>query len=95
MLLFETGLPTRYYIPRDDVRTDLLTPTDHRTGCPYKGWASYWTAHINGTDYENIVWSYPDPFRHDNIEDLMCFYNEKVDTYIDGELEEKPKTPFV
>ena len=59
--LFETGLPTRYYIPKTDVRMDLLTPTDLATACPYKGTARYWNVTIEGNVHENIVWGYRAP----------------------------------
>ncbi len=61
VLLEETGLPTRYYLPRDDVRTDLLKPTDSATTCPFKGQASYWSAEVGGEVYEDVVWSYEAP----------------------------------
>ncbi len=94
-LLFETGLPTRYYLAKTDVRMDLLTPTDHRTECPYKGVAEYWSATVNGTVYENLVWSYPFPSLESvKIAGLVAFYNEKTDIYVDGELEERPRTAF-
>src|SRR5437764_931082 len=60
-LLFETTHPTRYYIPPEDVRLDLLSATDTHTRCPYKGEASYWTAQVGGRELKDIVWSYPDP----------------------------------
>ena len=59
--LFETGLPTRYYIPKTDVRMDLLTPTDLATACPYKGTARYWSATIDDETSDNIVWGYDAP----------------------------------
>lgn len=94
-LLFETGLPTRYYIPKVDVRMELLTPTKTHTVCPYKGTASYWSVSVGGKAYEDIVWGYPTPIVEcPKIENLLCFYNEKVDVWVDGELEERPKTPF-
>jgi uncharacterized protein (DUF427 family) len=87
-LLFETGLPVRYYMPREDVNMAYLEPTDHVTRCPYKGTASdYWTVRAGETEIENGVWSYPDPMREE-IAGLLCFYNEKVDLYVDGELQE-------
>src|SRR5262249_46773001 len=60
-LLFGTTHPTRYYIPREDVRLDLLTATDKHTRCPYKGEASYWTAKVGDRELPDIVWSYLDP----------------------------------
>ena len=56
-VLFETGLPPRWYFPREDVRMDLLNASDTRTGCAYKGFASYWSV----GDEDDLVWSYPDP----------------------------------
>jgi uncharacterized protein (DUF427 family) len=95
-LLFETGLPTRYYIPKLDVRLDLLTPTKTTTRCPYKGNASYWTVNVNGKEFTDIVWGYPAPIPDcSKIENLLCFYDEKVDAvYVDGELQAKPTTPW-
>lgn len=94
-LLFETGLPTRYYIPKTDIRMDLLTPTETVTSCPYKGDASYWTLNLGGETYKDIVWSYKHPVHESaKIAGLLSFYNEKVDVYVDGELLDRPKTPF-
>ncbi len=94
--LFETRLPVRYYIPREDVRMDLLAPTDSATRCPYKGEAVYWSAAIGGRSHEDIVWSYPDPIPEcPKIRDLMCFYNENVDAiFVDGVEVGKPKTKW-
>jgi uncharacterized protein (DUF427 family) len=92
-LLFETGLPTRYYIAREDVRTDLLEPTELSTRCPYKGIASYWSIRVGEHVAENGVWSYPDPIPEcAKIKDRLCFYNERVDLYVDGELQARPRT---
>jgi uncharacterized protein (DUF427 family) len=95
-LLFETHLPTRYYIPRMDVRMDLLTPTDTHTRCPYKGVASYWTARVGGQEFKDVVWSYQVPIPEcPKIEQLMCFFNERIDAiYVDGEAEQKPVTKW-
>lgn len=94
-LLFETGLPTRYYLPAADVRMDLLEPSDHQTACPYKGQASYYNVVLADEVYSNYVWYYPDPVpEQSKIEGLLCFYNEKVDLSVDGELQERPETPF-
>jgi uncharacterized protein (DUF427 family) len=92
-LLFETGLPTRYYIPKIDVRMDLLEPTDSITACPYKGRASYWSVRAGERLLEDLVWVYPAPIPEcPKIENLLSFYNEKVDIYVDGELQPRPKT---
>jgi uncharacterized protein (DUF427 family) len=94
-LLFETSLPTRYYIPREDVRMDLLDPSNLRTHCPYKGIASYWSVRIGDHVAKNDVWSYPEPIREcPKIKDLLCFFNERVDLYVDGELQARPQTPW-
>jgi uncharacterized protein (DUF427 family) len=95
VLLFETGLPTRYYIPKLDVRMDLLEPTDTVTHCPYKGDANYWTLRVGEKTYKDFVWVYRKPIPEiPKIENLVCFYNEKVDLYVDGELRERPISPF-
>ena len=92
-LLFETGLPTRYYVPREDVRMDLLEPTELTTRCPYKGMASYWSVRVGDYVAENGVWSYSDPIPEcAKIKDRLCFYNERVDLYVDGELQSRPQT---
>ncbi len=95
-LLFETGLPTRYYIPKLDVRMDLLTPTETTTRCPYKGKASYWSVKAGNMEVKDIAWSYPAPIPEcPKIENLVCFFNERVDAiYADGERQPVPKTPW-
>jgi uncharacterized protein (DUF427 family) len=95
MLLFETGLPTRYYIPKLDVRMDLLKPSEYVTRCPYKGEAHHWSALVGDKLVKDIVWSYPAPIPEcPKIENLMCFYNEHVDLYVNGVLQDRPITPF-
>jgi uncharacterized protein (DUF427 family) len=94
-ILFETGLPPRYYVPLGDVRMDLLRPSPTVTHCPYKGAASYWTVDTGQGGHEDLVWIYRAPLpESQKIAGLACFYNEKVDMYLDGELQAKPKTPF-
>lgn len=94
-LLFETGLPVRYYLPRADVRMDLLEPSPAATECPYKGTAQYWHAVIDRTHHEDVVWSYPFPtLESAKIAGLLCFYDERVDVFVDGERQARPKTPF-
>ena len=63
LLLHETRLPQVYYFPRKDVRMDLLQRTDHRTHCPFKGNASYWTMAVGNQVAENAVWSYENPLQ--------------------------------
>ena len=95
ILLFETGLPTRYYIPKVEARMDLLEPTESVTLCPYKGVARYWSARVGDKLVKDIVWSYPAPIPEcPKIEDLLSFYNERVDIYVDGELQPRPRTQW-
>jgi uncharacterized protein (DUF427 family) len=83
MLLDETGLPRRYYLPRDDVRTDLLRPTTFHTTCPFKGEASYWTLELDGNVYDGLVWSYEEPIAGaEDITGLMSFYNDRVELLV-------------
>jgi uncharacterized protein (DUF427 family) len=85
-LLFETGLPVRYYVPKVDVRVDLLEPTESHTACPYKGVASYWSAVIGGNRHDDIVWSYPHPLpESQRIGGLLSFYNDRVTIELDGQ----------
>jgi uncharacterized protein (DUF427 family) len=94
-LLFETSLPTRYYIPKPDVRMELLEPTETSTQCPYKGRAVYWTVRAGDQTFKDVVWGYPFPIPEcPKIQNLVSFYNEKVDIYVDGELQERPTTPW-
>jgi uncharacterized protein (DUF427 family) len=74
MLLVETGLPVRAYVPRSDVRTDLLADSATRTGCPYKGFATYSTVRLPGGDVEDVAWRYDEPF-HDAepVRGMFCF----------------------
>jgi uncharacterized protein (DUF427 family) len=93
--LYETGLPTRYYMPKTDVRMQLLSPTDTETACPYKGIARYWSATVDGETHDDIVWGYDSPLpESQKITGMVAFYNEKVDVYIEEVLQEKPKTKF-
>jgi uncharacterized protein (DUF427 family) len=95
ILLFETGLPTRYYIPKVDVRMDLLEPSESVTRCPYKGVARYWSARVGDKLVKDIVWSYPAPIPEcPKIENLLSFYNKHIDLYVDGVPQDRPITPF-
>ncbi len=94
-ILFETGLPPRYYLPLTDVRMDLLLPSATETHCPYKGTAGYWSVDSGQAIHEDIVWIYRAPLpESQKVAGLACLYNEKVDLYIDGELQERPRTHF-
>lgn len=90
-VLYETGLPPRWYFPREDVRLDLMTASHTRTGCAYKGFASYWSV----GDEADVVWSYPEPLREaERIRDYLAFFNERVDIEVDGELAQRPVTQW-
>ncbi|MEA2507225.1 MAG: hypothetical protein QOH48_1843 [Actinomycetota bacterium] len=92
-LLFETGLPVRYYIPKLDVRMEFLDPSPTRTRCPYKGEASYWHVRAGGKVFDDLAWSYREPIPEcPKIENLICFFNERVDTFVDGQKTETPRT---
>lgn len=86
VLLFETGLVTRYYLPLQDVRIDLLEPSETFTMCPYKGRAGYYSARIGGTGHEDVAWYYPRPLRDvAKIENYLCFWNERYAIEVEGE----------
>lgn len=91
LLLFETGLPVRYYLPREDVRMDLLEPSEKDTICAYKGHAGYFSA----PGAPDIAWTYADPLPDSvRIRDAIAFFNERVDITVDGEKLERPRTPW-
>jgi uncharacterized protein (DUF427 family) len=89
-LLFETMLPTRFYLPREDIRAEL-SPSDKRTFCAYKGQASYWSVPSRA----DIAWSYEDPL-HDaaRVRGLIAFFDERIDVTLDGERLTRPITPW-
>jgi uncharacterized protein (DUF427 family) len=78
MVLTETGSPVRYYLPADDVKTDLLTPSATTSHCPFKGDAVYWSVDTGDGVAQDVVWSYPDPFpKVKEIAGLLAFWPEK------------------
>jgi uncharacterized protein (DUF427 family) len=93
MALFETTLPTRWYLPRDDVRLDLLTPSDTRSVCAYKGQAEYFS--LRSGAVRDIAWTYPDPL-HDalRVKGMICFYAERADHTLDDVRQDRPVTPW-
>lgn len=94
-MLFETGLPRRFYLPVGDVRTDLLRPTDNVTRCPYKGDATWWSLVVDGHEHRDVAWMYRAPTpESQKIAGLVAFYDERVDVYVDGELQQRPASPF-
>jgi uncharacterized protein (DUF427 family) len=96
VMVFETGLPTRYYVNRTDIRFEHLVPSGTVTSCPYKGTTSgYWSVQVNGTVHKDLAWAYDFPTRQLlPIAGLVAFYNEKVDTFLDGEPLDRPRTHF-
>jgi uncharacterized protein (DUF427 family) len=96
VMVFETGLPTRYYINRTEIDFEHLQASDTETACPYKGRTTgYWSGRVNGTTYKDLAWCYDFPTRQLlPIAGLLAFYNEKVDTFLDGHALERPVTRF-
>jgi uncharacterized protein (DUF427 family) len=95
LLLFETTLPTRYYLPFEDVRTELFEASDTTSVCPYKGRARYWSIRVGDTFVKDVAWSYPDPIpENPKIRDLVAFFQEHVDLAIDGARLARPATPW-
>lgn len=89
MFLFETMLPTRYYMPQTVARWEYLTKSDTTTLCPYKGMANYYNVVVNGKEYKDLIWWYKTPtLESAPIAGHICFYNEKVEMYVDGVKEE-------
>jgi len=89
-LLFETSLPLRFYLPREDVRVELH-PSARRTYCPYKGHASNWSVDVGGRRRENLGWCYEQPLPDAvAITGLVAFWDERVDLFLDGERRERP-----
>ena len=90
-LLFEPPLPVRYYLPVEDVRTDLLRPSEKRTFCAYKGRAAY----LSLDNEPDAAWTYPQPLREAaEVTDRVAFFNELVDIVVDGTPLERPVTPW-
>jgi uncharacterized protein (DUF427 family) len=95
MALFETSLPTRWYMRVEDV-VAALEPSDTVTRCPYKGVASYYSVRLAGGSVErDLVWYYPEPLADGPpIKGLVCFFDERVDLELDGELQVRPESPW-
>jgi uncharacterized protein (DUF427 family) len=90
-LLFEPPIPVRYYLPAEDVRTDLLRPSDTRTFCAYKGQASY----LSYGEAADLAWTYPAPLREAaEVTGRVAFFNERADIVVDGARLERPITPW-
>jgi uncharacterized protein (DUF427 family) len=95
LALFESNLPPRWYIPREDVQAEL-DASDTVTRCPYKGAASYYSVkRSGGGDGTDLIWYYESPLAEvGRIQGLLCFFNEKVDIELDGEVQERPESPW-
>jgi uncharacterized protein (DUF427 family) len=90
-LLFETQLPVRYYLPREDLRADLLAPSDKHTFCAYKGRASY----LSLASAKDVAWFYPEPLREAaEVTGRVAFFNERIDITVDGQRLERPRSPW-
>ncbi len=89
VLVTETGLPARWYVPFLDLNQALLTPSITSTGCQYKGEASYWSVEINGETHGDLVWTYPAPIAP-LLSGMVCVLAERVDTFVNGVLEPRP-----
>lgn len=88
-LLFETQLPTRFYLPPGDVDLAAFTPSEKHSWCAYKGQASYWSL----PDADDVAWSYPEPLREaGEVKDMIAFWDERVDVIVDGERRGRPRT---
>jgi len=92
VLLFETGFPARYYLPKEDVRAELLRPSDTVTRCAYKGEAQYYSIAVGGKVFPDVIWYYRFPTaEHGKIANYLAFYEERMDAfYVDGVENPKP-----
>ena len=94
-ILFETGLPPRYYLPLSDIRTDLLRPSDTQSRCPYKGTASYWSVDTGKALHPDVVWIYRTPLpESQKVAGLAAFFDEQVDVFIDEVPQRRPQTKW-
>ena len=95
LVMHETGYRPVTYVPREDVRMDLLQPTEHHTHCPFKGDASYWSIDVDGRRIENVAWSYEDPYEEAEIvRGHIAFYWDRIDAWFedDEQVAEPPPT---
>jgi uncharacterized protein (DUF427 family) len=94
-VLFETGLPPRWYLPLEDLDGERLEPHDAHTACPYKGHAEYRSVRVGGRLELALVWTYREPLREvEPIAGRWCFFDERVDLEVDGERGERPRTAW-
>ena len=85
--VLETSHPPVFYVPQADIRMELLTQTQHRSFCEFKGGAVYWTLQLNGQEAQDVAWSYPNPAKgFAEIKDYLAFYPSRVEAcFVDGE----------
>jgi uncharacterized protein (DUF427 family) len=94
-LMFETNLPVRFYLPREDVRVGRLAPSPTRTYCPYKGQASYLSVDGGDESLRDIAWTYREPLPDSmEIAGMVAFFDERVDVTVDGHKRERPARRF-
>ncbi|MEV4317068.1 DUF427 domain-containing protein [Actinocrispum sp. NPDC049592] len=94
-MLFETNLPPRFYLPREDVRLNLLTPSVKSTACAYKGHASYWSVEVNGHVHPDLAWGYEQPLSDAaDVAGHIAFFDEHVDVIVDGRRRPRPVSPW-
>ena len=85
LLIEETKHAAVFYLPPEDIRMELLEPSEHSTYCPFKGHASYWTLRLNGHVEENLVWSYKDPYPEvAGLRGYLSFYTDRTTVTTDG-----------
>jgi uncharacterized protein (DUF427 family) len=95
LLLLETHLPVRYYLPFADVHPEFLEASDTVSECPYKGRARYWSVRADGLVVPDAAWSYPEPVPEcPRIRDLVCFFTERVDLVVDGVPQRRTVSPW-
>jgi len=96
VLVFETGLPTRYYVDRADVRWERMVSSSSETACPYKGRTTdFWSVRTSMGAYDDLAWSYQFPLPAvAGIAGLVAFFDEKVDLFLDDVLQARPVTHF-
>lgn len=95
LVLVETHLPVRWYFPPEDVRLDLLEPSETRSTCAYKGHASYLSLVDGSAAGRDIAWRYLSPLDDAlRVKDHICFWSERTDVTVDGEQVRRPVTPW-
>ena len=96
VILMEPGHPMRYYLPKMDVRMDMLRPSETSTRCPYKGQANYYSVEVGGEPVADAAWCYKYPIPETaKVAGMVCFFNERVDAIlVDGVEQGKPTTAW-